>query len=53
MAPVLNPVANTVILNNTPTNTVSKIVEAVVLNGIVQPDPNQLNPGVNTSANPS
>lgn len=33
---------------NTPTDLETKTVETVLVNGVVIPDPNQVNPGVNS-----
>jgi len=38
----------TIIQNNKPTTTISKTVELVVVNGILVPDNNEINPGVNS-----
>lgn len=37
-----------IIINNKPSTQISKVVELVVVNGMLVPDENEINPGVNS-----
>ncbi len=41
--------AATVVLKNTPTSTITRDIEQVVVNGALVDDNNEINPGVNTA----